>query len=537
MRKGFTLIELLAVLIILGLLVLIVTPVVVNLVQDSKKSTKESSARFYIDAVNLYLKTDEINNEEILEGQYSVNELSRVKVNGEKPSDGMVVIKDGEVVDYSLKIGDYIINYNSYNQKVQVSKYDVLRIKPEVQLAGLTPVVYDGDNWEVADTKTNWYDYYNKKWANAVILNDNVSKEPGTIIYPDGKNINIKAMFVWVPRYSYTIGNTYGVQLEGGDAPSQETPGAIDIKFVDKNTKENGIAAYNGDSPTGWRTHPAFTFGSQELSGIWVGKFEITGNSDAPTIIPNESSLVSQNVSTLFTAAQKFNQYLNNNGDSHMMKNSEWGAVAYLSQSKYGKYGNSEYEGTNKEIYMNNSQYYTGRSGGAPGGSTPINGTYTDQTSTDQYNTTGYYTYDGYLLKYNTNEKSNTRDILKGTGASTTGNIYGIYDMSGGAWEYVMGYYTLATNDFIKQLDVKYYDGYTTTTLANACNGEVCYGHALSETDEWYSDYYNHSLLVKSPFYRRGGTYNADIHTGVFMLGTGGDFGDKNTSSRVVYIS
>ena len=32
-----------------------------------------------------------------------------------------------------------------------------------------------------------------------------------------------------------------------------------------------------------------------------------------------------------------------------MMKNMEWGAVAYLSHSKYGKYGNSMYEGSNKK--------------------------------------------------------------------------------------------------------------------------------------------------------------------------------------------
>ena len=38
--------------------------------------------------------------------------------------------------------------------------------------------------------------------------------------------------------------------------------------------------------------------------------------------------------------------------DTHMMKNSEWGAVAYLSQSKYGKYGNLDYEGREKEVYM-----------------------------------------------------------------------------------------------------------------------------------------------------------------------------------------
>ena len=81
-----------------------------------------------------------------------------------------------------------------------------------------------------------------------------------------------------------------------------------------------------------------------------------------------------------------------------MMKNSEWGAAAYLSHSKYG---------VNREVYTNNAEsYFTGRSGGNVGGSTPINKTYTDQTSTEKYNYYGYYTWDGYLLIYGTNRKS-----------------------------------------------------------------------------------------------------------------------------------
>lgn len=51
----------------------------------------------------------------------------------------------------------------------------------------------------------------------------------------------------------------------------------------------------------------------------------------------------------------------NESYDIHMSKNSEWGAVAYLSQSRYGKYGNSNYEGENKEVAINNCiEYITG---------------------------------------------------------------------------------------------------------------------------------------------------------------------------------
>ena len=184
-------------------------------------------------------------------------------------------------------------------------------------------------------------------------------------------------------------------------------------------------------------THPAFTFGNTEVSGIWVGKFETGGTDTKPKIKPNISSLRYQTVSKEFTTAQRFGTStygMTSNVDAHMMKNSEWGAVAYLSHSRYG---------ANREIYINNSSgYYTGRSGGNVGGSTAINTVYTSQTSTSQYNRYGFYTWDGYLLEYNTNTKSGIHDINKV--ASTTGNITGVYDMSGGAWEYVMGYYSPA---------------------------------------------------------------------------------------------
>ena len=45
--------------------------------------------------------------------------------------------------------------------------------------------------------------------------------------------------------------------------------------------------------------------------------------------------------------------------DTHMIKNMEWGAVAYLSHSKYGTCTG----GTCKEVNINNSELYTGRSG------------------------------------------------------------------------------------------------------------------------------------------------------------------------------
>ena len=276
-------------------------------------------------------------------------------------------------------------------------------------------------------------------------------------------------------------------------------------------------------------THPAFTFGNTEVSGIWVGKFETGGTDTKPKIKPNISSLRYQTVSEEFTTAQIFGTStygMTSNVDAHMMKNSEWGAVAYLSHSRYG---------ANREIYINNSSgFYTGRSGGNVGGSTAINTVYTSQTSTSQYNTYGFYTWDGYLLEYNTNTKSTTRDLNKV--ASTTGNITGVYDMSGGAWEYVMGYYspagstwgaTSSSNDagFSSQPNSKYYDDYTATNSLTACNGGICYGHGLSEVSGWYDD---HAYFVdaSSPWFLRGGHFYSGSSAGTFNFSS--DFGSAD---------
>ena len=263
-----------------------------------------------------------------------------------------------------------------------------------------------------------------------------------------------------------------------------------------------------------------------------MGKFETTGSASSPTILPDVQSLRMQNVSTQFGTAQKLGGTtygVTTNADSHMMKNSEWGAAAYLSHSKYG---------ANREVYINNSSsFYTGRSGGNVGGLTQINNTYTDQISTDDVNDYGYYTWDGYLLNFNTNTKSSTRDLTKV--ASTTGNITGIYDMSGGAQEYVMGNYndTIGGSAFSALPDSKYYDKYTTTNVLTACDGEICYGHGLSEVSGWYGDY-TRFLIAANPWLIRGDCYYGGSDAGTFswskFLGQDGSYNNGFRSSLVV---
>ena len=162
--------------------------------------------------------------------------------------------------------------------------------------------------------------------------------------------------------------------------------------------------------------------------------------------------------------------------DTHMSKNNEWGAVAYLTQSIYGRCTNST---LCVEIGINNNSTYKTGYGAAPGASS-------------------------------TSSTTNTYDTNLGMKASTTGNIYGIYDMAGGLFEYVMGVYnkTTGSSGFTTTTfpNEKYYNNYTATTYQ---------GHALTETQGWYNDIY--SFVGSSfPWFVRGATVANVDNNGIF---------------------
>ena len=300
----------------------------------------------------------------------------------------------------------------------------------------MIPVMYNGSYWVKADSENSdenykWYDYTNKQWANAVLVsstnrNTYVNANVGTVI-PES---DVLAYYVWIPRYKYKVWNIN--KVIGTDSYNARTTG-IDITFeqgtastgdincnnysfasVSSSTRSETCSGSNG----GYYTHPAFTFGDTELTGIWVGKFEVSNSTSQIQTKPNVSSLRSQTVSSFYSAIKSMQNSGNAYGlstdtskvDSHMLKNTEWGAVAYLTNSDYGRCTN----GSCTEIGINN--YYSGSGssrqiksgcGASPGSSS--------SSSCNAYNTS------------------------TGMLASTTGNIYGIYDMSGGAYEYVMG--------------------------------------------------------------------------------------------------
>ena len=371
---------------------------------------------------------------------------------------------------------------------------------------GMTPIKWDGSKWvNTTENDSSWFNYdtTEKKWANAKTA--------------DG------SMWVWIPRYVYRITNGW----------HSNSTGTIEVKFSKgiNDTIGGTVSLVNNgkatDSDGTWTSHPGFTFGNTELTGIWVAKYEATSveevtNSTAGDnvttktvkIVPNVQSWRYITTGNAFTAIRKMESngdygwitasglkedgtYTNdnNNIDAHLMKNSEWGAVAYLSKSQYGK--NTE------EIAINTSS-----------------------------------------------------DFITGTGgmsASTTGNIYGIYDISGGAMEMVSAYVDNGdgnlTNYGLSIINAvnKYKDIYTigsTDTNHNNYNLTINKkGDAVYETSNntdasyaWFNDY-AYMPNAKDPWFYRGGDWNGGVFVGAFyFVRTGGNPSSNNGFRPVLVV-
>ena len=417
------------------------------------------------------------------------------------------------------------VGYSSYalfsfsKTSINVIEATVGKLKNNIDTSGanspvlasnMIPVYYDEINnvWKKADVNNKdssyqWYSYNStgdKKgmWANAVTvkeanrqtyLNSNV----GTPISMD----DITTMWVWIPRFNAVTPSNYN----GG---TKANPGAIDVTFV----KQNEPAI------------DAFTFGDKELSGFWYGKFEIShttlasnktknnlgctnetcSNANGIIIKPNVNSLRNNNVSNLFFASRSMEQTGNSFGfvnievDTHMSKNNEWGAVAYLTQSIYGRCTSNT---TCTEVGINNNTSYITGIGDKPSSTA-------------------------------SSVKTNTYNTISGKNASTTGTIYGIYDMSGGAWEYVMGVYSNKISDsgFSSLPDNKYYNNYTATSYT---------GHAISETKGWYNDQSFSVYFSVYPWFKRSCYYDDGELSGMFAFyGSSGINGDNSASRFVI---
>ena len=432
---------------------------------------------------------------------HSYSNVSNCTVNNNSLASRPVLYLKPEVM---IESGDGTSS-NPYKLSFTKSE-DTSNANAPVLASNMIPVYYDATAkvWKKADTsnkkiESRWYNYGEHIWANAVtVTSTNRTTYLNAKVGTEIPMTDINTMWVWIPRFNAVTPSNYN----GG---TKALPNAIDVTFVKSN--ETAI--------------DAFTFGTKQLSGFWYAKFELShstlasssnsnnlgctneacSNANGIIIKPSVKSLRYNSVSNFFFASRSMEQPNNSFGfvssevDTHMSKNNEWGAVAYLAQSIYGRCISSTL--CTEVGINNNSTYITGI--GAEAGSS----------------------YNGAT--------ANSYDTTFGMRASTTGNIYGIYDMSGGAWEYVMGSYskTIGSSGFTSSTfpNDKYFNNYTTSSYQ---------GHALTETNGWYND--NFGIVVSSsPWFSRGSQYSNTTSAGVFSSYPQNGTAYSNISARFTF--
>ena len=554
MKKGFTLIELLAVMVVLAILIIFVAPNIVGRLNDSKKEIfktemislmKSAEQEYQIDKAK-YLRnysygtgsllvntSDDIEYCVILNGDGSINNITVVDNNKRFKGTGTSE-KDLTVTEINSResINCEVLTNNAGTVGEANYRETLLHGTDPVLKGDLIPVILSQDatdGWKVtyADTKEEWYKYAESRWANAVrlIAEPSGEYEVGDVIDHD----DISAYFVWIPRYKYKLFNmgNYTDTTTDELTPANQL---IDIVFGTETTVDTlsscATPMKSGESGTcavgKYMTHPAFI--SFNSDGFWVGKFETTGTTDKSnnvrtinliSVLPNSNPITSVSVDNIFENAYNYKRTL----DSHMMKNTEWGAVAYLSHSVYGI--------GNVEIWQNNMyDLVTGCVGNK-------------------------------AVDSSSSQCSNKWYSSKGNNGSTSGNITGIYDMSGGAWEYVASYKKAESNDVdyssmpmytVSQYNNKYYDIYDEKSGRYTFNyrilgdgtgemGPFKYNDNYYSTSIGLSSWYNdRGLFVWNPYriFFRGGCRSDHIDVGIFSTSNGAGSENNSIGFRLV---
>ena len=389
-------------------------------------------------------------------------------------------------------------------------------------LGNLTPVKFNSSKStfeQTAENDVEWYNYDNQRWANA--------------INADG------SYFVWIPRFAYIIvyySNADYSRIIGYSDGRGLLKLNEDGSFTRITKNNTGIRetsnhyivapAFSKDTASGYRNGGW----NKDLTGIWVAKYEMSMETNGMHTETTNSNIGNVRTSETVKAVSKpgvsswrninvNNCYLNSynydrNMESHLMKNSEWGAVVYLSYSKFGTNG--------KTISTNtSSDYLTG-------------GTNSEETI------------------YITNKVQ-----------SSNGNETGVYDLSGGAWEYMSAY---INNDYV---GLEQNGGSGEDDLFGSMNSKykTVYNHDLSDNgDDYNAVYSNNNYSLTSgvrgdaifeisnsgfgaegwntnsayfpqsdiPFFIRGGDYHGGASTGIFSFNGYSGNSNAGESFRVV---
>lgn len=240
------------------------------------------------------------------------------------------LIDQSNIANSKMKMKVFIALYGGAKKEyTRVANYDTSCANRPILYDNMVPIVYSNGSWVVADRENSnkdnlWYDYNNQKWANAVVVKNNIYTTVGMKINSE----DILAYYVWIPRYRYKLWNAVDLVDDSYNAYDN----GIDIIFENKLNSTVIANKYSNDM---YITHPVF---GNDLTGFWINKYEISKNNDNYLSIPlvegyaNDTLVNYQNITSSLSSSYN----LGDKVESHIVNNLEWGATLYLSHSKYG---------------------------------------------------------------------------------------------------------------------------------------------------------------------------------------------------------
>ena len=214
MKKGFTLIELLAVIVILAVIALIATPVILNIIEDSKKQSIISSANLYIDGLVKQIATKNLTNEfnpsscTISNGNVTCDgQTIDYTVNGQAPTSGSITFNNGIVTGYTLCMSDYRITKSDNNVTSEKAANCVVSNVTVYTLGQL--VQYDPVNNEACTTGETCY-----KWR--VITVDDTAANTTITLQMDHNLVNLTA---WINQTDYNNDTNWNNNIRNNKGP------------------------------------------------------------------------------------------------------------------------------------------------------------------------------------------------------------------------------------------------------------------------------------------------------------------------------
>lgn len=290
------------------------------------------------------------------------------------------VVDQSDVVNSVMNMKVFIAL--SSGEKVvyeRVSNNDATCVNKPILYDKMIPVYYSEGEWKIADSTNS---DTNKLWYNygesrwANAVVVNTDKYDNSLAGTVVSSEDILAYYVWIPRFKYKLWNATDDITDSYGAYEN----GVDIVF-ESGINSSGIVKCTSQkciANNEYLTHPAFGANSR---GFWISKYEISSDSK---FVPNEQPIINDSLDNYTDMINNLNitYGLEDVALSHVVTNLEWGATSYLSHSKYGLCSSSGC----KNIGINKSYVSEG----------------------------------------------NKQD-------TTTGNVYGVYDMSGACAEYAVG--------------------------------------------------------------------------------------------------